>query len=256
MIVELSHPREQKRADLQLAQKASQLGLARTRVQETEARATLLAQLIADSRVSARGPGMVVYEEFLNTNPRRKVRVGDRVFASQGVVTIPEVSRMRVEASVGEAEVHRVRPGQAAVVRVEAFPGLQLTGKVSRVGTLATSSVGRPFDEKRFDLIIDLDPTTAELRPEMTARADVVIGTRQNALLVPVTAVFQRKGAFVAYVIGPSGPEPRPVDLGESNDQVVEVVAGLREGERLSLTEPASAAADDARAPANAPQPR
>jgi multidrug efflux pump subunit AcrA (membrane-fusion protein) len=57
---------------------------------------------------------------------------------------------------------------------------------------------------------------------------------------VPVNAVFEHQGAFVAHVVGPSGIESRPVDLGESNDQLVEVVSGLREGERVMLTEPAT----------------
>jgi multidrug resistance efflux pump len=242
IVVELAHPREKQRAALQLSQKAAQLGHARTRVQETQLRLTQLRQLIDACSIYARGPGLVVYEEFLSANPRRKLRIGDRVFSSQGIVTIPEVNRMLVEASVGEGQVHRVRKGQRAAVRVEAFPGLRLTGTVSRVGTLASASVNRPFDDKRFDLMIDLDPTSADLRPEMTVGADVVVGTRQSVLLVPVTAVFDRQGSFVAYVVGATSVETRPVDLGESNNQVVEVVAGLREGERVSLVAPATAA--------------
>ena len=89
---------------------------------------------------------------------------------------------MLLEASVSEAEVHRVRPGQTAAVRIEAFPDLRLTGKVTRVGTLARASADRPLDDKRFDLIVELDATTAELRPEMTARADILVGTRSDVL--------------------------------------------------------------------------
>jgi HlyD family secretion protein len=260
IVVQLTHPREQKRAALQLAQKASQLGHARTRAQETELRVGLLTRLIEGCTILARGPGMVVYEEFLNANPRRKLRVGDRVFATQGIVTIPEVNRMLVEASVSEAEVHRVKAGQAATLRVEAFPDLKLTGQVTRVGALASTSAARPFDDKRFDLIITLDPTTAELRPEMTIRADVIVGAKKDVLLVPVTAIFNKDGRHVAYVEGLTGPETRTVEIGESNDQMVEVLTGLREGDRVGLTEP-GAAAKSATAPcgagrANALQPR
>lgn len=254
IVVQLSHPREQKRAALQLAQKAAQLGHARTRVQETELRQNTLARLIDECTIRARGPGMVVYEEYLNANPRRKLRVGDRVFATQGIVTIPEVNRMLVEASVSEAEVHRVKPGQAATVRVEAFPDLKLTGKVTRVGALASASAARPFDDKRFDLVITLDATNAELRPEMTIRADVVVGSRKDVLLVPVTALFNKDGRHVAHVLGLSGTETRVVEIGESNDQVAEVVAGLQEGDRLALTEPGAPARTPARG--NALQPR
>ena len=90
----------------------------------------------------------------------------------------------------GEIVSWRVKPGQAATIRVEAFPDLELTGTVSRVGTLATTSINRPFEEKRFDLIIHLDQAPPELRPEMTARADIVVGSRRNVLVAPVTALF------------------------------------------------------------------
>ena len=255
VIVELSHPREQKRAALALTQKSAQLSHARTHVVETQQRLDLLNRLIDGCTMRARGPGLVVYEENLSANPRRKLRIGDRVFATQGIVTIPEVNRMLVEASVSESEVHRVQAGQPAEVRVEAFPDLKLTGKVTRVGTLASASVNRPFDDKRFDLIITLDPTTAELRPEMTIRADVIVGTRSNVLLVPVTAVFNNQGSRVVYVTGATGTEMRQVDLGESNDRMVEIVAGVREGERVSLTAP-PATAPQALPRGNALQPR
>lgn len=256
VVVQLSHPREQKRAALALAQKASQLGHVRTRVTETELRLNLLANMIEGCTIRARGPGMVVYEENLNANPRRKLRVGDRVFATQGIVTIPEVNRMQVEATVSEAEVHRVRAGQRAEVRVEAFPDLTLTGVVTRVGTLAATSASRPFDDKRFDLIIALDPTTAELRPEMSIRADVIVGTRSNVLMIPVTAVFNHQGTRVAYVVTTTGSDLRPLELGESNDRMVEIVGGLQQGDRVSLVAPEATPGPQAPARRNALQPR
>lgn len=256
VVVQLSHPREQKRAALALAQKASQLSHVRTRLTETELRLNLLATMIDGCTIRARGPGMVVYEENLNANPRRKLRIGDRVFATQGIVTIPEVNRMQVEATVSEAEVHRVRAGQRADVRVEAFPDLTLTGVVTRVGTLAAASASRPFDDKRFDLIIALDPTTAELRPEMSIRADVIVGTRSNVLMIPVTAVFNHQGTRVAYVVTATGTEMRPLELGESNDRMVEIVGGLQQGDRVSLVAPEAPPGPRNPARRNALQPR
>ncbi len=238
VVVEMTHPREQKRADLALAQSAAKLGQSRQHASELEQRLAFLTGLIDGCTIRARTPGLIVYEENLSANPRRKLRIGDRVFATQGIVTIPEVNRMQVEATVSESEVHRVQAGQPAEVRVEAFPDLKLTGTVTRVGTLASASPTRPFDDKRFDLIIALDPTTAELRPEMSIRADVIVGTRQNVLMVPVTAVFNNQGTRVVYVSGATGTEMRRVDTGESNDRMVEIVGGLREGDRVSLLPP------------------
>jgi HlyD family secretion protein len=241
--VQLTHPREKQRAVLQLAQRESQLVNVRARRQDAESRLAALQALIDNCTLYARRPGLVVYEEFLAASPRRKIRVGDRVTSSQGLVTIPEVSRMLVESSVGEAEVHRVRPGQKASVRLEAYPALRLTGTVVRVGTLASSSVGRPLEDKRFDLIVELDPSTAELRPEMSARADILVGTRENVLLVPVNAVFEQDGGFVVHRLTRGGVETLRGELGESNDQAVEVVSGVDEGARVLLSTPAAAAA-------------
>jgi HlyD family secretion protein len=241
VLIEQTHPRDRQRAAFQLAQKEAQRENVRAKLQEADARVKLLQEQIENCSIYARRAGLVVYEEYLSANPRRKVRAGDRVTGSQGLVTIPEVNRMLVEASTSEADVHRVRPGQTAAVRLEAFPALRLTGNVTRVGTLARASVDRPFDEKRFDLIIELDESSAELRPEMTARADIVLGDRPGVLLVPVNAVFERQGMLVCLVLGATGLEIRQVQLGESSDVDVEVVAGLREGERVSIADEVSA---------------
>jgi HlyD family secretion protein len=172
------------------------------------------------------------------------------VTGSQGLVTIPEVNRMALEASVSEAEVHRVQVGQSAIVRVEAFADARLPGTVTRIGTLARALADRPIEDKRFDLIVELGPTDVDLRPEMTARADIVVGTRPDVLLVPVNAIFERQGRFVAHVVGPQGTETREVDLGESNDVLVEVTTGLHEGEQVALTDRDTVTPDAAAAPA------
>jgi HlyD family secretion protein len=199
----------------------------------------LLHQLRDACTIYALGPGLVIYEENFSANPRRKIRVGDRVTSSQGIVTIPEVNRMQIDSTVSEPEMHRVHPGQTASVRIEAFPDLRLTGHVVRVGTLASASAFRPLEDKRFDLIIQLDSAPPELRPEMTVRADITVGNKSDVLLVPVTAVFEREGTLVAYVATPAGPERRKVTLGESNTELAEVTDGLRENEQILLVEPA-----------------
>jgi len=248
VVIGVSHPRDQQRAQLQLAQKEAALENARAKNGDAEARLKQLTDQIENCRIYARRPGMVVHEEFLNANPRRKISVGDRVTASQGLVTIPEVNRMVMEASVSEADMHRVRPSQPATIRVEAFPDRRLKGTVARVGTLARASADRPFEDKRFDLIIDLDATTADLRPEMTARADIVVGAKSDVLLVPVNAVFEQQGAMVCHVVRPLGIETRNVELGESNDTMVEVVSGLADGDQVTLTDPGKAATPAANA--------
>jgi multidrug resistance efflux pump len=241
--LEQTQPREAERATLQLAQKEAARENVRAKLAEARARVASLEQQVEGCNLYARGGGLVVYEDYLGAGPRRKIRVGDRVTASQGIVTIPGLSRMRVESSVREADVHRLRPDQPAQVRVEAFPDAALEGKVVHVGTLARASSERPGEEKRFELLVELEPTELELRPDMSARVEIVVGERRDALLVPVNGVFERHGLPVCHVIGLFGSTTRAIEVGDSDDVFLEVRSGLDEGERVALLDVAGATA-------------
>lgn len=236
--IERTHPQDRRHAELQLAQRQVKRENARVRLAEARARVQSLREAIENCSIHARAAGLAVYEEFLGAGLRRKIRVGDRVTGSHGLVTIPEVARMLVEASVPETAVHRVRTGQPALIRVDAFPDLELAGRVTRVGALARSSAERSFEDKRFDLVVEVvDAKDADLRPEMTARVDVLLSERRGVVLAPVNAVFERDGAPVCHVVRTFGVDTRAVELGDSDGFFVEVRAGLRDGDRVALTD-------------------
>ena len=174
------------------------------------------------------------------SSPRRKIRLGDRVTPSQGIVRVVDVDRMLVDTSVPERSVHRVRPGQPATVRLEAFPDLELSGRVTTIGVLARTTRDQMVETQRFDVTIELDPTDAELRPEMTARVDIRVGERRDVVRLPVNALFDRDGLTLVDVWDGGRREAQQVEIGEQNQRFVEVVAGVEEGERVMLVgEPA-----------------
>jgi RND family efflux transporter MFP subunit len=228
---------DRQKAELQLAQKEAQRENARTRVQEARARVGLLRSQIENGSVYARRPGVVVYEESMTANPRRKIRAGDRVTETPGIVTVADVDRMLVEASVGEADVHRVAVGQTVTIVLEALRDQRFPGKITRVGTVAHASIERPLEDKRFDLIAEIDRPDPQLKPEMTARVDVNLGERRGVLLIPAPSVFEDQGVPTVHVVRAFEVQNRMVQLGESTSTEVEVLAGLTEGERILLTE-------------------
>jgi len=230
-------PRDQQKAELLLAQKEAQRENVRARLLETQTRRAFLQSQIENASVYARRPGFVVYEEYMNANPRRKIRAGDRVTETPGIVTVADVDRMLVEASVGEADVHRVAVGQAVNVMLEALRDRKFTGKVTLVGTVARSSADRPMEDKRFDLVVEIDQPDSQLKPEMTARVDIQLGERRGVLIIPPNAVFDEQGVAAVHVVRAFDVQTRMVQLGESTSTAVEVVAGLQEGERVLLTD-------------------
>ena len=235
VLVEQTHPVATRRAELQLAQKRAQRQAVERRLDVARRQVDEMAALIERSTIHADAPGLVVYEEFRASSPRRKIRLGDRVTPSQGIVRVVDVGGMLVQTSVLERSVHRVQPGQPVTVRVEAFPELRLSGRVATVGALASTTFDQRLEGKRFDVTVELDASNAELRPEMTARVDILVGERRDVLRVPINAVFDDDGLTLVNVLRGRRVEPRQVELGEQNQRFVEVVTGVAEGERVAL---------------------
>ena len=230
-----------------VAQKQAAISAALSRIQEAAARLELAKQQLARCEVRAEVPGIVVYKDVFFGSEQRKPQVGDQVWANQPIVILPDVSRMEVETRVRETDVHKVERNQKVSVRVEAYPDLRLTGSVSLVGTLAQEEKERR-GTKFFSVRVQIKESEPRLRPGMTARVEIEVEERRQALSVPLEAVFEREGRSVVYLAG-RRPQAREVVLGPSNADFVVIEKGLARGERVLLRDPGRGAPDTSGAP-------
>jgi HlyD family secretion protein len=226
-----------------MAQKNAAVDAARSRIAEATARLELARQQLAKTEVRADVPGIVVYREVFFGSEQRKPQVGDQVWANQPLLILPDISKMVVEAKVRETDIHKVEKNQNVEVRVEAYPDLRLSGRVSLIGTLAQEEKERR-GTKFFGVTVEILESEPRLRPGMTARLEIQVEKRPKALFVPVDAVFEREGRSVVYAVGRGGLAPRDVVLGPSNRDFVVVLSGLSRGEKISLKEPGVPASD------------
>jgi multidrug efflux pump subunit AcrA (membrane-fusion protein) len=86
---------------------------------------------------------------------------------------------------------------------------------VTRLGVLARPSFDGSRGQNRFDVTVELEQPTTQLRPEMTARADIVVASRGGVLLAPTMAITDDRGTLVARVVGRFG-----CDVGRRRDRV------------------------------------
>ena len=188
-----------------LEQRRAAVTAAESRIQEAGSKLALARQQLARCEVRADVPGIVVHREVFFGSERRKPQVGDQVWANQPLLILPDVSRMVVETSVRETDVHKVERNQRVDVRVQAYPDLRLTGTVNLVGTLAQEEKERR-GTKFFSVRVQIRESEPRLRPGMTARVEIEVEERKQALYVPLEAVFERDGRHVCYVLGLGGP--------------------------------------------------
>ena len=229
------------------AQKQAAIASARSRIEEAAAKLELARQQLARCELRAEVAGIVVYKDVFFGSEQRKPQVGDQVWANQPLVILPDISRMVVETKVRETDIHKVERNQNVGVRVEAYPDLRLSGKVTLVGTLAQEERERR-GTKFFTVAVALNESEPRLRPGMTARVEIAVEERKDALFVPLEAVFEREGRTLVYLPG-HRPRPREVVLGPSNADFVVIEAGLSRGERVLLRDPEAAAPDFSGAP-------
>jgi HlyD family secretion protein len=224
-------------ANYRLEQKRAAVNGAQGRIQDANGKLELARQQLARTEVRADGPGIVVYRDVFFGSEQRKPQVGDQVWANQPLLILPDVSKMVVETRVRETDVHKVAQNQRVTVTVDAYPDLQLHGKVTLVGTLAQEERDRR-GAKFFKVTVQLDGTEPRLRPGMTARVEILVEERKDALYVPLDAVSERAGRTTAWVAARSGLEAREVVLGPSNADFVVVERGLEAGDRVVLGDP------------------
>jgi len=221
-------------------QKAEAANRKATKRYETLVDSLLVAKAELE-RTVLRAPfaGMVVCRVQTFGQETRKPRVGDKVWQGQPIVYLPDVSALVVKLRIREIDLHKIRVGRPAVVRVDALPEAGLTGRVVSIGALAEADRQKTGLGKYFDALVSLDQSGEELRPGMTARVSIDCGRVEQALAVPVQAVFVGDGQAFVYVDTKASFEKRQVRLGVQNEVWAEVTTGLTRGEAVALTRPA-----------------
>ncbi|MFP4058490.1 MAG: HlyD family efflux transporter periplasmic adaptor subunit [Candidatus Brocadiia bacterium] len=234
----------------------------------------LQAQLAACTIVATQ-PGLVVYATTGGhwRHSGDPIEEGSTIRERQEIIKLPDIASLAVGIRVHESLVEKVKVGLPARVRVDAFPEMNITGKVYEVADLP-SSRNRWLnpDLKEYETIVAIDGVHPVLKPGMSAEVTVHVKTLRNVLHVPVQAVTARGDRSVVYVVHEDGTEEeRAVEIGESNDDFVEIRSGLAEGEKVLLEAPRYIAteeeeekapqaedqeAEEAEEPGQGPQPR
>ncbi len=196
-----------------------------------QGRVKALEDAIEKLDVKAPQDGIVVYR----TNWREeKKKVGDSVWFGEVILALPDLSEMKADGFVDEADGGAVAPGQPVTLRLEARSDFDLPGRVARIGhTVKQRSWRTPLKGYRVEIALGRTEATF-MRPAMRFRGEVETGRVHGLLLVPREAVFLRDDGPVVWVKRLLGWREAAVKLGRSNRTQVEVVSGLREGDRIS----------------------
>ncbi len=205
-----------------------------------------LDEQMARCVIKAPSDGIVIYYNRRYWDDSAQIRAGATVYFQQPILTLPDLSKMRVKVKVHESMVKRVQKDQPARMQLEALPGRTLHGKVVSVGSVASSEGFRGGGTKEYEVVVSMDdlPDDHGLKPGMTAEVKIVLKRLTNVLQVAIQTVTEFEGKNVVYVASGGRIERRQVEIGDRNDTMVQIVSGVEEGEALALDARTRAAAD------------
>ena len=157
----------------------------------------------------------------------RQVSLGAMVDSRVAVVTLDDVSRMRLDFAVPETLINRVKVDAVVKSTSLAYPGRIFEGRVAvidtRIDTVTRSA-------KLTAIIPNPDAT---LKPGMFMNVSLQVAARENALLAPEEAVVAEGPRQIAFVVKDGKIERRVVTIGQRQDGKVEVLTGLAVGETI-----------------------
>ncbi len=166
---------------------------------------------------------------------RRDGETGEIAEVGQVLFRVGVPRPLQVVAEVNEEDIPRVQVGQTTLFRTDAFPNRRLEGTVSEITPMGD------YAAKTFRIKVAL-PAATPLQPGMSVEANIIAREKPNALLIPADAL---QGNAV-FVVEGARVRKRAVKIGIRGTRVVEVLDGLKDGERVASPAPLDLK-DDAR---------
>jgi RND family efflux transporter MFP subunit len=163
--------------------------------------------------------------------------IGAAANAKSAVVTIADMDSLRVEADVSESNLEKVKVGQPCEIQLDAFPEKRFRGEVHMIVPTADRTKATVLVKVRF---LDKDE---RILPEMSAKVAflsraVSPSEEKSRIAVSKATVVRKRGTDVLFVVNGKKVAERPVRLGDTIGDMVEVLEGAKAGERVVLNPP------------------
>jgi HlyD family secretion protein len=165
------------------------------------------------------------------------------------MLTIADLSVMEVEVEVDETDVIGVSLGQESDVRVDAMPGTIFKGKVTEIGSSALQKAAAGVstqESKDFKVVVTLENPARQLKPGLSASADIIVAQKTQALAVPISSLVLREKPNLdknapasareeegVYTVAAGRAKFVPVGKGITGGMMIEITSGLQEGQEI-----------------------
>jgi HlyD family secretion protein len=175
-------------------------------------------------------PGVVVYNTIWLGGRMGTVQQGDQVRPGVPFLQVVDPSQMEVRVELNQVDLLKVHPGQHALMRLDAYPGMTLPATLEELSPLGHTG---QFAEavRSFAARFSVQGMDARLLPDLSAALDLDLGSQKNALVVPSQSIGGEANHPYVWLKTMTGFEKRNIQTGPRNDLEAVVNSGLAEGD-------------------------
>jgi len=159
----------------------------------------------------------------------RRINIGDYATVGQELVDVVRLDRLRVDFSVPETLLPKVKPDLAIEVTVDAYPGEKFDGAVTAVAPKSD------FQSHSLEVRASLPNDELKLRPGLFVHVSISLGVDPDAIVIPEQAIWPIGQDKTVYVVVDGKAEQRVVKVGERTPGAVEITDGLAAGETIVI---------------------
>ena len=256
---QMSLERVKRQANANLVQDEADLTARELELKRQKERLAKDEDMLVKTKIYAPTDGMVIYATTGQSSRRgneEPLEAGRGVREREELIHLPTANSMMVNIKIHESSLKKVQVGQPVRVTINALPGREFFGKVTRIAPLPDGQSfwrGNP-NLKVYNTEIHLDGELTGVRTGMTCKAQIVIQQLEDALSVPVQSVIRIAGKPTVYVQKGGKAVPVGVELGLDNSDYIHIVSGLAEGDRVLTNPPLNEAASSTKKPTDVPQ--
>jgi HlyD family secretion protein len=188
---------------------------------------------IASLQIDAPQDGIVIYGDNWANN--RKIQVGDTLFPGMPAVTIPDLASLQVVGFVYDTELRSLSPGMRCELYLDAVPGKSWQGTIQSLTSVA-SKKSFASTHKVFRAIVQPENVDVEtMKPGMTVRMEVPVSVASGSIAIPreYLGLDAAGKYFVLKGTERKTASVQTVTVGAFSDRMVQVVSGLKEGDRI-----------------------
>lgn len=239
--IDLLKSRENSQSNLRIAQTAID-----RRQLEVENQLKMLKEAetkIEKAIVRSTVEGELSYLQYWKGGNMGKPQEGDSVWEGSNLFEIPDTRQMLVIVPVHESEISTVKPGQTAMIRVEAFPEVEVKGEVVTKSIVPSTTMNRrramseDTGPREFDVRIKILENDPRFRHGMTASARILVTEFPVATNVPIEAVVRRDGK-TGVVVGPDRTFREVEVLGMNDNEAALKQGTIPPGTSVYLRDP------------------